>query len=136
MPLATMVLVRAALVHLVVGAVLGMLLLGTKAGYDLPALMARAWPIHAEMLLLGWMAQLALGVAFWILPKHATVPVRGPVIPVLLAAVLLNVGVLAAGLGLVLDHATLTIGGRVMELVAVLLFAINAVPRVKRFGRA
>jgi len=131
-----MVLVRAALFHLVVGAVMGTLLLATKAGYDLPALVARAWPLHAEMLLLGWMAQLALGVAFWILPKHATAPVRGPVTPVLMAAVLLNVGVLAAGLGLVVDHAALATGGRVMELVAVLLFAVNAVPRVKRFGRA
>jgi hypothetical protein len=35
-----------------------------------------------------------------------------------------------------MDHAALATGGRVMEFVAVLLFAANAVPRVKRFGRA
>ncbi len=135
MPRATVVLVRAALLHLVVGAAVGTLLMGAKAGYQLPSLVTRAWPLHAEMLLLGWMVQLALGVAYWILPKHPTAPVRGPVGPVVLAALLLNVGVAGAGLGSIMDHAELATGGRLAELAAVVLFAVNAVPRIKRFGR-
>lgn len=132
MPRVTVVLVRASLVHLVAGAAVGALLMWAKAGYQLPALVARSWPLHAEMLLLGWLVQLALGVAYWILPKHATVPVRGPVV---LAALLLNVGVAGAGLGQVVNHAGLAAGGRVAEFAAVVLFAVNAVPRIKRFGR-
>ncbi len=135
MPRVTVVLVRASLVHLVAGAAVGALLMWAKAGYQLPALVARSWPLHAEMLLLGWLVQLALGVAYWILPKHATVPVRGPVGPVVLAALLLNVGVAGAGLGQVVNHAGLAAGGRVAEFAAVVLFAVNAVPRIKRFGR-
>ncbi len=135
MPRVTVVLVRAALVYLVAGAAVGTLLMGAKAGYQLPALVTRAWPLHAEMLLFGWMVQLALGVAYWILPKHAAAPVRGPVGPVVLAALFLNLGVAAAALGSVVDHAGLATGGRVAELAAVILFAVNAVPRIKRFGR-
>ncbi len=135
MPPVTTVLVRASLVYLVAGAALGTLLMGVKAGYQLPALVARAWPLHAEMLLFGWMVQLALGVAYWILPKHAAAPVRGPVWPVVLAAIFLNLGVAGAALGSVVGHAGLAVGGRVAELAAVVLFAVNAVPRVKRFGR-
>lgn len=78
MPPVTAVLVRASLVYLVAGAAVGTLLMAAKAGYQLPAVVARAWPLHAEMLLFGWMVQLALGVAYWILPKHAAAPVRGP----------------------------------------------------------
>lgn len=135
MPPVTAVLVRASLVYLVAGAAVGTLLMAAKAGYQLPAVVARAWPLHAEMLLFGWMVQLALGVAYWILPKHAAAPVRGPVWPVVLAAVFLNLGVAGAALGSVVGHAGLAAGGRVAELAAVVLFAVNAVPRIKRFGR-
>lgn len=135
MPRATIWLVRAALVHLVIGAGLGALLLVTKAGWATPLWVGRTWPLHAEMQLLGWMAQLAIGVAYWILPKHATAPVRGPALPVVMAALCLNMGVVAAGLGQVVNHAWLAAGGRVAELAAAALFAVNAVPRIKRFGR-
>jgi hypothetical protein len=81
------------------------------------------------------MVQLALGVAYWILPKHAHGPVRGPAGPVIAAAVLINLGVLSAGLGGAVGQDGLTVAGRLAELTAVLLFATNALPRIKEFGR-
>jgi hypothetical protein len=133
-PLPTIWLVRAALVHLLIGTALGALLLVTKADLG-PPWVARAWPLHGEMMLLGWMVQLAMGVAYWILPKHAQQPVRGRAAPVVAAALLINAGVMGAGLGPALGRADLMVAGRLAELAAVLLFAGNAWPRIKEFGR-
>jgi hypothetical protein len=127
--------VRAALMHLAAGSVLGALLLAAKGGLALPALLYRAWPLHSEIMLVGWAVQLAVGVAYWILPKHSQPPVRGPLWPVVTAAVLINAGVATAGLGPLLDLPPLTLSGRVAEAVAVALFAGTAWPRVKAFGR-
>ena len=135
MPQPTIWLVRAALVHLLVGAALGALLLATKAGLGTPLWAARTWPLHSEMMLLGWMVQLTMGVAYWILPKHAQRPARGAAAPMVAAALLINAGVLSAGLGPVLGRAGLVVAGRLAELAAVLLFASNAWPRIKEFGR-
>ena len=135
MPLPTVWLVRAALVHLLVGAALGALLLATKAGLGTPPWVARTWPLHSEMMLLGWMVQMTMGVAYWILPKHAHGPVRGGAAPVIVAALLINAGVVGAGLGPALGRAGLVVAGRLAELAAVLLFASNAWPRIKEFGR-
>lgn len=135
MPRPAIWLVRAALVHLLVGTSLGALLLATKAGWGIPPWVGRTWPLHGEMMLLGWMVQLAMGVAYWILPKHAQRPVRGPAAPVVAAALLINVGVVSAGLGPALGRPGMMVTGRLAELAAVLLFVSNVWPRIKEFGR-
>ena len=135
MPPPTIWLVRAALVHLLVGTALGALLLVTKADLGMPPWVARTWPLHGEMMLLGWVVQMAMGVAYWILPKHTQRPVRGVAAPVVMAALLINAGVAGAGLGQLVGRASLVVAGRLAELAAVLLFASNAWPRIKEFGR-
>ena len=134
MPLPSIWLVRGALMHLMIGTVLGTLLLLSKAGVAVPPWVGLTWPLHGEMMLLGWTVQLAMGVAYWILPKHATGPVRGRAGPVVAAAILINAGVVSAGLGPALGRAGLMIAGRLAELAAVLLFASNVLPRIKAFG--
>lgn len=57
--------------YLVLGFTLGLLLLVNKGVPIHPALW-RLLPAHAEFLLLGWTLQLALGVAYWILPRFGT----------------------------------------------------------------
>jgi len=63
---------RAALLYLVIGFTLGGALLLAKAGVvDL-----RVWlwlPAHVDVLIVGWMMQTAMGVAFWILPRRRLV---------------------------------------------------------------
>jgi hypothetical protein len=113
---------RAALFWLAVAALVGALILARDA-LGLPAL-ARLIPIHAEMMLVGWTMQLAFGVAHWILPRHPTREVRGPVTPVVLVLLTLNVGVI-----LVIVGATLA--GRVLEGLAVAGFAMQGVPRIR-----
>lgn len=82
---------------------------------------------HVEVMSLGWFGNLTLGTAHWILPKHATGPARGAVLPVAAAYLLLNGGILCASLGLML-------AGRAMELGAALSFLLHALPRIKPFG--
>ena len=116
--------VRAALIWLAVGALTGALVLG-RVAFGHPEW--GSWiPAHAEMMLMGWMVQLAFGVAHWILPRHGPKG-RGAEWPVVLAIVLLNVGVLAVIFGAVL-------AGRLLALAGVLAFAVQGAPRIRAAG--
>lgn len=134
MPPLSILLVRTALCWLAAGVTLGALLLGAKA-VPMPADVLRLWPLHAEAVLIGWMVQLAMGVAWWILPKYPRLPERGPGAPIWAAWLLLNGGVLLAGIGRSLGAPGGTIlAGRVAELLAAVAFVSAAWPRVKAFG--
>jgi len=134
-PFLSMLLVRSALCWLAAGAAMGALLLGAKA-VPMPAGVFRLFALHAEALLIGWMVQFAMGVAWWILPKYPRLPERGPGAPIWTAWALLNAGVLLAGIGRAagaVEGVVLT--GRVAEWLAAVAFAAAAWPRVKAFGR-
>lgn len=124
MPRVSAWLVRAALLHLVVGVTIGAALLaGNAAGWSAGRPLALA---HREMVTVGWLVQLAIGVGFWILP-----PVRGDAVrerPAWIVAALLNGGVLlfvgaclwAGGSG----GGPLPAAARTLEAAAVLLFGV------------
>lgn len=59
--------VRAALVHFALGATAGAWRLAATGGI-LPIVPLALRPLHVEGMLLGWVCQLAFGVALWILP--------------------------------------------------------------------
>ena len=125
--------IRTALIYLASGFTFGMLLLFHK-GVLLNPLMWRLLPLHIECVLVGWTVQLAMGVAFWILPRFG-LSGRGNETLVWLAYGLINVGVLAVGLGGALAASlVIVLAGRVAELASVVLFAIHAWPRVKPLG--
>jgi len=129
MPRVSVWLVRTAFVQMGFGFVLGALLLFNK-GIPVFPLIWTILPLHIEVLLLGWLVQLAMGVAFWILPRDAGS--RGNVQLVWTAYVLLNTGVLLAGSAHWLSFSGVPlIVGRSAELVAISLFAINAWPRIR-----
>lgn len=121
---------------------LGLLLLAFAAGAWVLAAKGLGVPApaglrgaHVELALTGWALQLALGVAYWILPKHAEGPPRGAAAVVEACWVLLNAGVGAAVAGSLTGRAPAVAAGRLLELAAVALFAAHALPRVKAFGR-
>ena len=99
MPRLSVWLIRTALVYLVLGFGLGAVMLAYKVTPFTPVLIARLRPLHVELLTLGWTMNLALGVAYWILPRRASDGERGSETAIALASVLLNVGVLSAGFG-------------------------------------
>jgi hypothetical protein len=130
--------VRTALLYLGVGFTFGALMLLNKGLPVHPALW-RLLPVHIEWLTVGWTMNLALGVAYWILPRYKLGPARGPAWPVWLAYSLLNSGVLAASLaqGLAVPGPLgegLNVFGKVLEAIAALAFAWHALPRIKPHG--
>jgi len=131
----SVLMVRLALVHLVLGCTLGALMLAGKAVQPLAAL--AAWrPLHQEMLLVGWLLQLVFGVAYGILPRLPGQPRDSHPGRALACAALLNGGVVAAAAGVQLGMTGLAVTGRVMELAAALLFATIAWGRVRPYGLA
>jgi hypothetical protein len=129
MPRLSIYLIRTALLHLLLGFTLGALLLANK-GILIHPLIWRLLPIHIEILLLGWTVQLALGVAFWILPRFQNARPRAALAWV--AYLLLNLGVALVTLSVFfLSTPLLVFYGRLAEAGAVVAFALHAWPRIK-----
>lgn len=125
---------RTALVHLVAGFTLGALLLINKGLPVHPALW-RLLPAHIELLLLGWTLNLALGVAYWILPRFKSGSPRGWVGPVWATYALLNIGIgLVCAAAWVPGGEDVLLLGRSAEALAAGLFAWHARPRLKPMG--
>jgi cbb3-type cytochrome oxidase subunit 1 len=126
--------VRTALLYLGAGFFLGALML-TQKGLPFDPALLRLLPLHIEFVLLGWTLQLAMGIAFWILPRFSHEPRYGNQIFGWLAFVLLNVGVLWAGLGQWLGAGpSVALLGRLAEVCAVIFFLGHAWPRVRPVG--
>ena len=126
--------VRAALLYLVAGFTFGQLLLANKGVPFQPALW-RLLPAHVEFLFVGWTVQLALVVAHWIIPRF-----RGGEFGrerlAQASFILLNCGVLLAGLGPLLGAPPwVRLGGRLLEAAAVLAFGIYIWPRIRPLGK-
>ena len=126
--------IRAALVHLGIGFTFGGLMLFNK-GVALDSSLWRLWPLHIELTLIGWTVQLAMGMAFWILPRLQRAERYGNTRLAWLAVGLLNAGVVAVAAGEWLEASVwLTVAGRGAELGAVVAFAVYIWPRVKPLG--
>lgn len=118
--------IRMALLHLGLGFTLGALMLSAPV-FGLASAVLKLRPLHAEILLVGWMAQLAFGVAYWILPRLPGNRPRGRERVAWLSLALLNAGVLAVGLEQILNAPTsVLVVGRVAEALAVFAFATHA----------
>ncbi len=132
MPTASIRLIRTAILHLGLGALLGALMLSARGGVLGPEVFALL-PLHREMLLFGWLIQLALGVAWWMFPKFRSGPARGVDFLPQAGWVLLNTGIVLAGLGAVTSLG-LTPPGRILEVLGIGLVVGGLVPRIKPFG--
>jgi hypothetical protein len=129
-PRLTVWVVRASLLHLAAGFTLGALLLAHKGIPIHPALW-RLLPAHVELLLVGWTVQLAMGVAFWILPRFAGGTSRGNEALAWCAVGLVNLGVVAVVLSGAVGAAALALPGRVAEAGGTVAFALHAWGRVR-----
>ena len=129
MPRLSIWMVRTALTYLLLGFTIGALLLAHK-GIGLHPLLWRLLPLHIEFLLIGWTLQLAMGVAYWILPRFLSE--RRRVGLAWLAYLLLNLGLGCMVLSVSLPAwVSLAAIGRSLEAGAAVAFALHAWPRVK-----
>src|SRR5690606_6185201 len=134
MPRLTVWSIRAALLYLLVGFTFGQLMLYNK-GTTINGALWRVLPAHIEFLLVGWIGQLALATAHWIIPRFRG-GVYGNLKLAWLSIILLNSGILMAGLGPVLNTPRwVVLAGRIAEAAAVLVFAIYIWPRIRPLGQ-
>ncbi len=119
--------VRASLCHLVGGFTIGALLLAEK-GVPFATGLWTLRPAHVEVLLVGWMVQLVMGVAVWIFPRFAIrrAPQRS-VVTAWVAFALLNVSVMCVAFGCVAP-------GRLGEVAAAASFVAHLWGRVSPAG--
>jgi len=133
MPTLSRYFVRSALICMAVGFTLGGLILAAKGG----TVDVRVWallPVHLALLLNGWLVQLSIGVAYWILPRiHLGERRRRGL--AWSAFALLQIGLaltLISGLDLWWPEAgRLFAPSLVLQLIAIVLFALHAWPRIR-----
>lgn len=130
MPRLSQYIIRTALVYLLLGFTVGGLLLAHK-GLPFEPLLWSWLPTHIEFLLVGWVLQLIMGMAFWILPRFWVAPRRPNERYVWATFVLLNLGIWLVVVGTTFRAGLwVAFAGRAAELAAVLFFALHARRRV------
>lgn len=133
MPRLSVYYLRASLIYLLLGFALGGLLLANK-GFMLSSAIWMLLPLHIEFDLMGWLVQLILGAAFWILPRFSKEPPRGNESLSWTAFFLLSIGILLVAIDGITDIQWLIVMGRAMEMLAWILFAFGNWRRIKAHG--
>ncbi|GBC93394.1 hypothetical protein HRbin15_01885 [bacterium HR15] len=129
MPRLSVWFIRLALIYFGLGFTLGAGLLMAKGSF-LPLTIWRYRPLHIELLLIGWIVQLAIGVSYWILPRLSEANERGSKTPVRIALLALNGGVLTVCAGFLFEREWLVFAGRVLETGAVVSYTFHLHPRL------
>lgn len=117
-----------------IGFLIGALLLFHK-GVPIDGRMWRLLNPHMELMTFGWTMQFVMGIAFWILPRFPNHEKRyGNVRLGWWSFVLLNSGVLLTTLGGWVAQGNISLLGRLILLLAVIVYIRLIWPRVKAFG--
>ena len=132
MPKLSVYLMRASLIYLLLGFSLGGLLLANK-GLMISVMIWSLLPLHIEFAFVGWMLQLAMGVAFWILPRHPKGPPRGEERLSWVALFSVNAGILCVIVDHFLKTSALTPIGRAAEMLGLMAFVLGNWRRIKPF---
>lgn len=135
----TAVMVRASLLWLLAGVALGGLMLADRA---IPGeWVALGLPTHVHIVLVGWLLQFAIGVAYWLFPRRRTadLPAGYRESTALAAAAALNAGLLLRVVGEPIERAGgesgltlwLLSASALLQVGAVALFVVQLWPRVE-----
>lgn len=134
MPRVCVWLIRSALGYLGAGYTLGAALLVNKGTGAAPGLW-RWLPVHVELLLMGWLVQLVMGVAYWIFPRFGMRPAaRGRERLAWIAFALLNAGIVLVCWGVIGNRQTPAVLGRTAELAAIGAMALHVWARTRASG--
>ncbi len=135
MPLLSRLFIKSSLIYMALGMALGAVLLSEK-GLGFQPDLWRLLPAHIQLMLVGWLAQFAMGVGYWMFPRFGGGAHRGRRWPAGLAYGCTNFGLLTALFAYMLDWAgarepfLLVLSGG-LEAVGALAYALHAWPRIK-----
>ena len=133
MPPLTVKMIRMAFLNLWIGFGFATLLIAWKGKPNVFPNEIGAWILaHVDLLLIGWMVQLAMGVGYWIFPRLPDSRTkRGRYLFAYGAALLLNIGVYCYTVGIILALGWLQLFGLAAQLGAVCAYAYHIAPRVR-----
>lgn len=98
MPTLTRLYIKTSLLYFVAALAVAVLLAAGNL-WDLPLLFATLGPPYLHLLLLGWISQLIMGIAFWMFPKFSREAPRRSERLALAVYLLLNGGLLLRAVG-------------------------------------
>jgi hypothetical protein len=123
--------IRTALIYFVLALVVG--LLRSIPTLDIPAIT----PVYFHLLMVGWVTQLIIGVAYWMFPRYSKESPRGPEWIGYAIYALINLGLMIRIVGEPLQASGVAWAGGFLAISAVLqlmggwVFVIAMWPRVK-----
>jgi hypothetical protein len=122
MPAPSRWLIRCSLLHLIAGFTIGAFMLIAQ----ITPLYSLIWiflPVHIEILMFGWIIQLTMGVAYWILPRFLETGSRGNNATAWFMIICLNTGIISVIIGALSHiHFPFRLLGRILETTSVILF--------------
>jgi hypothetical protein len=134
MPQLSQYFVKSALICLALGFTIGGLILASKAAPFITGLVWLWFPAHITILLNGWLVQLAIGVAYWILPRVSGSE-RGRRRWAWASFGTLQLGLILAGVSMLemwWSPARIFFApGVIFQAVAIFLFVVHAWPRIR-----
>ena len=98
MPVVTRTFLKTALIHFVAALTAGVLV-AARPMLDLPQFVAGLTPVYFHLFMVGWVAQLIIGVAYWMFPKYTRAQPRGSEMLAWATYALLNVGLILRVIG-------------------------------------
>ena len=93
MPQLTRLFIKSALIYLFLALIAGVLITARPV-LGLPSAVAAIGPVYFHLLMVGWVTQFILGVAYWMFPKYSRDAPRGRDWLTWATFLLLNVGLL------------------------------------------
>lgn len=131
MPKLSVWMIRAALIYMGLGFLFGAMLLWNK-GVPLAPWVWRLLNPHIELMVLGWTIQLVMGTAFFALPRFSNQANRyGAERLGWWSFALFNAGISTTAAAYWFANTELIFIGRVLALLAVILYVVMMWPRVK-----
>lgn len=124
MPRPSRWMIRLSFIYLLLGIVMGALMLIHKA-YFIHSAIWMLLPMHIEVTIFGWIIQLTLGTAYYMLPRFLKGQPRGKSSLAYVMIASLNLGIIFVIADSLLSFALpLDLAGRIFELSAVGLFVV------------
>jgi hypothetical protein len=130
MPKITRYFIKAAMLYFAAG-LLTSFLISARKPLNLPLFVDGMTPTYLHMLVVGWITQLIIGVAYWMFPKFSKASPRGDERIGWAVFILLNVGLLLRVIGEPFNIGWMLLISAIFQLFAIWMFIIVIWPRTK-----